>query len=115
MVFAENQEKNDSQTFKYLLLQQHKSDFILSMTKEVEAHDSISHWAFRKKKKNDGNLKPILSNLVFQSQDIPICNINETQSQNLCRWGNEKWGVKYLENYCPVVDSISIRTKKEEK
>ena len=36
MVFAENQEQNESYTFKDVLLNTDKSDIILAMIKEVE-------------------------------------------------------------------------------
>ena len=37
MVFASNKEKIESYIFKYMMLQQNKSDFILCVNKEVEA------------------------------------------------------------------------------
>ena len=49
MVFAENQEQNEYYTFKDMLLQPEKSDLILSMIKEVKAHEAISHWTLMKK------------------------------------------------------------------
>ena len=48
MVFAENQEQNESYNLKGILLSQDKSDFILSTIKEVEAHEAISHWKLTK-------------------------------------------------------------------
>ena len=50
-----------------MLLQPYKSDLVLSMIKEVEAHKARSHWTLMKKseiknkhKNNDGKLKTIL-------------------------------------------------------
>ena len=48
IVFAENQEQNESYTFNYMLLQPGKSYFIISMIKEYEAHEAISHWTLMK-------------------------------------------------------------------
>ena len=51
-----------------MLLQPDKSDFILTMIKEVEAHESRNHWTLMKKSEvnnnhinKDGNLKTIFS------------------------------------------------------
>ena len=63
MVFAENQERNESYIFKDMLLQPYKSDFIIDTIKEVEAHKSIIYWALMKtrefnyrQKNRDGKL-----------------------------------------------------------
>ena len=48
MVFAENQEQNESYTFKGMLLQPDRSYFILDIIKEVEAQESRSHWTYMK-------------------------------------------------------------------
>ena len=42
MVLAANQEKK-SHTFKYMLLQPEKSNLIISMIKDIEAHEDRSH------------------------------------------------------------------------
>ena len=42
-IFEENQEKNESYTFKDMLLQPDKSNFILAIVKEVEAHEAINY------------------------------------------------------------------------
>ena len=41
--------KNESYTFKEMLLQPDKSYFIISMIKEVEEQEAISHWTIMKK------------------------------------------------------------------
>ena len=66
MVFVANQEHNESYTFNYMLLQVDNSYFILSLIKEVEAHEARSHWTImknsevnNKKKHKYGKLKTI--------------------------------------------------------
>ena len=68
MVFSENQEQNESYTFKDMLLQLKKTDFILAMIKEVAAHESRSHLTLmiksevnNKHKNKDKNIKTSLS------------------------------------------------------
>ena len=48
MVFEENQQKNESYTFKEMLLQTEKSYLVLAMIKEVEEHGAISNWTLMK-------------------------------------------------------------------
>ena len=48
MEFSANQEKNESYTFKDMLLQPDKSDLIPSTIKEVESHEARSHWTLMK-------------------------------------------------------------------
>ena len=38
MFFLSNHEQNEAYTFKYMLSQPNKSDFIMEMLKEVEVH-----------------------------------------------------------------------------
>ena len=73
MVFAANQEQNETPTFKYMLFQPNKSYLIIDTIKEVEAHESRSHWTLMKErevnnkyKNKDGKLKTILSIWYFK-------------------------------------------------
>ena len=73
-----------------MVLQPDKSDFGISMIKEVEAHEAINHWTLLKRievnnthKNKHGKLKTMLS-FFFQAQEISRFNINETQIQTLC-------------------------------
>ena len=73
MVFETNQQQNKYYTFKDTLLQPDKSHFILSMIKEVEAHEVRSQWTLMKnievknKHKNKyGKIKTTLSICYFR-------------------------------------------------
>ena len=61
-----------------MLLQKHKSDFILSKIKEVEAHESRNHLTLMKKgefnnkdKNKDGNINTISSIWSFKCKIFP--------------------------------------------
>ena len=78
LVFAENQEQNEYYTFKDILLQPYKSYFILEIIKDVESHESRSHWTLMKnsKVKNNhknkyGEIKTILSIWYFKRKRLP--------------------------------------------
>ena len=57
MVSAENQEQNEYYTFKVMLLQPDKSDFILYMIKEYEAHEAIRNLTLIEKSEVNNNHK----------------------------------------------------------
>ena len=78
MVFASNQEQNESYTFEETLLHTDKLDFILATIKEVEAHESRSHWKITKNSKVNnkhkniyGELNSILSIWSFKRKIFP--------------------------------------------
>ena len=71
--YLQQTKKNESYTFKDMLLQPYESDFILAMIKEVETHESINHRKLMKKsevknkhKNKDNKLKTILSFWYFK-------------------------------------------------
>ena len=57
MLLTANQEQNESYTFKDMLLQPYKSDFVLASIKEVEAHESRSNWILIKNSVINNNPK----------------------------------------------------------
>ena len=98
MVFASNQEKNESYNFKDMFLQPDKSDFILSTIKEAGSHETKSHWTLMKNsevnnkhKYKDGKLKNILSIWYFKHNRSP-CGILTKHNARLCVHGRiQKW------------------------
>ena len=83
-----------------MLLQPHKSDFIIYTITEVEENESISHWSLMKnseintKQKNkDGNIKNILSIWYFKCKRLPA-GISMKQKSRICGHGRiQQWGV----------------------
>ena len=78
MVFVYIQKQNKSYTFKDMLLQPDKSDFILAMIEEFETHSSRSHWTLMKKSEVNnehkikyGKIKTILSIWSFKRNIVP--------------------------------------------
>ena len=51
IIFVANQEQNQSYTFKDMLLQPDNSYLILTMIKELEAHEARIHWTLTKNSK----------------------------------------------------------------
>ena len=81
-----------------MMLQTERSDFIIVVIKEVEAHEARSHWTLKKnsevkkKEKKRWESQDYFIHFIFQSQGIPIWKINETKSQTLCTLRNEITG-----------------------
>ena len=78
MVFAANQEQKESCNFKDILLKPDKTDFILAVIKEVEAHEPRSNWEpmtksevkFKHKNKY-GKFKAIISIWYLKRKRLP--------------------------------------------
>ena len=100
-----------------MLLQPDKSDFILSMIKEVGLHEARSHCTLMKKsevnnkhKKKDVKLKTMLYIWYFKRKRFPNRR-SMKHKDRLCAHGEiQQWVVKYWETYSPVVSWISMRS-----
>ena len=102
MLFAANQEQNETYTFKDVFLQPDKSDFILAMIKEVEAHEARSHWTlmknseFNHKHKNTyGVIKTVLSFWSFRRKRLPDGRLMKHKSRIFSHGVMQQWGVNY--------------------
>ena len=93
MVFAANQEQNESYTFKDMLLQPYKSDFILAIIKEVEENEARIHWTLMKdievnnKQKNKyWKLNTVLSIFYFKHKILQDGRLMKHKAR-LCSYG----------------------------
>ena len=88
MVFTVNQEQNKPNTFKDMLSQNDKSDFIKAMLKYVEAHDRQKHSMPMKKyevnnknQNKSGKMKTFISLWSFKLKRFPYGWIITYKSQ----------------------------------
>ena len=115
MVFVVNQEQNESNTFKDMLLQPDKSDLIPSIIKCFEAHEAIINWTLIKNievknrhKNIDENLKTILSIWSFKCKRF-LYGILMKHKDRICTHGAmQQWVFNYWETYAPVKNWISL-------
>ena len=98
-----------------MLFQPYKSDFILSIIKEVESHEARSHWILMKdievKKKHTNKyckLKTILSIWYFKHKRFPDGKLMK-KSRLCAHRGIQQWRVNYWETNASVVNWISVR------
>ena len=116
MLFASNQEKNESNTFKYMLLQPENSYFILSMVKDVQSHEARNNWTLiiksevnNKHKNRYGRLKNILSIWYFKRKIFPEGKLMKQKSR-ICAHGLiQQWVVNYWETYSSVVNWFIVK------
>ena len=98
MVFAVNQEQNESYIFKDMFLQPDKSDSIIEMIKEVEEHEVRNHWTLMKNtevnnkhKNKDGKLKTILSFWSFKRNRFLDGILIKHKSRLCTYWTIQQW------------------------
>ena len=102
MVFTANQEQNEHYTCMEMLLQPEKIYFILSINKEVEAHESISNWKLMKNsevnnnhKNKYGKLNYILSIWSFKRKRFQYGRLMRHKSILYAHGGIQQRGVNY--------------------
>jgi hypothetical protein len=101
--------ENDSYTFKNMLQQPDKAEFVKAMTKEVEAHESREHWTAMLRKDMPKDAKTILSIWSFKRKTLPDGQILKYKARLCAHGGMQQWGVDYWETYAPVVNWVSVR------
>ena len=84
-----------------MLLQPDKSDFIISMIKEVEDHEAISHWTLmensevkNKHKNKYGKLKNFLSIWSLKLKILPHGRLTKHKAITWEHEGIQQWGAK---------------------
>ena len=108
MVFSAMQEQNECYTFKEMLQQEDKADFIDAMVKEVWDHETRDHWTIVDRATMPKGTCTILSIWSFKRKRFLNGQIMKHKAR-LCAHGGMQWGVDYWETYSPVVNWISIR------
>jgi hypothetical protein len=87
--------ENDSYTFKNMLQQPDKAQFIKAMTKEVEAHKILEHWTAMLQKDLPEDANTILSIWSFKQKTLPDGQILKYKARLCAHGGMQQWGVDY--------------------
>ena len=101
MGFSENQQQNEQCIFNYTLLQSDKSDLIIDISKEAEAHKDRSRWKLKKnevrnKHKNKyGKLKTILSIWYFKRKRFPYGRLIKHKARLSANGLMKQWMFNY--------------------
>ena len=109
MVLAAGKSFNEVYTFREMLKQEDKKDFVEAMVKEIEDHEKRNHWEVVKRSSVPGGMKTIQSIWAFKRKRFPSGIIQKHKARICAHGGMQQWGVNYWETYAPVVNWISIR------
>ena len=109
MAYAADISDNETYTFKEMLQQPDKNDFILAMMKEIQDHEKREHWHLFPRAKIPYGHKTILAIWSFKRKRFPDGTINKHKSRLCAHGGMQQWGVDYWETYAPVVNWLCVR------
>lgn len=109
MIFAADTGKNDIYTFKEMLQEDDKSQFIEAMLKEIAVHEDRNHWDVISRSDLPSGAKTIMAIWSFKRKRLPDGQILKYKARLCAHGGMQQWGVNYWETYAPVVNWMSVR------
>jgi hypothetical protein len=108
-VFAAGKENNETYTFREMLKQDDRDDFVEAMQVEVDAHQTREHWEIIPRSQMPKEMKTIMAIWSFKRKRLPDGTLNKHKARLCAHGGMQQWGVNYWETYAPVVNWISVR------
>ena len=109
MAFVTEVSDNETYTFKEMLQQEDRVEFIKAMMKEIRDHEQRGHWHLYERCNIPKGHKTILAIWSFKRKRFPDGSINKYKSRLCAHGGMQQWGVDYWETYAPVVNWLSVR------
>ena len=82
-VFAAGKENNETYTFREMLKQDDRDDFIEAMQVEVDAHQTREHWEIIPRSQMLKEMKTIMAIWSFKCKCHPVCSTNTRQDSAL--------------------------------
>ena len=107
--FAAGKESNEVYTFREMLKQEDRLDFVNAMEKEIDDHVRREHWEIIPRSMMPQDMKTIMSIWSFKRKRLPDGTLNKHKARLCAHGGMQQWGVNYWETYAPVVNWISVR------
>jgi hypothetical protein len=107
--FAAGKEANETYTFRDMLKQEDRLQFVDAMGKEIEDHTRRDHWEIIPRSLMPAEMKTIMSIWSFKRKRLPDGTLNKHKARLCAHGGMQQWGVNYWETYAPVVNWISVR------
>ena len=108
MTLMTEKEDNESYTFKQMLQQEEKADFIKTTTKEASDHESKGHWEVVPRSKKPYNVKTISAIWAFKRKRYPDGRTWEHKACLCAHCDMQTYGVNHWDTYDPTVNWISI-------
>ena len=107
-VFSVAKEANESYTFKEMLQQDDRNQFVEAMTKEIGDHTKRKHWEIIPRSQMHRGIKPIMEIWSFKRKQYPDGTLNKHKARLCAHGGQQQWGISYWETYAPVVNWVSV-------
>ena len=101
---------NDTYTFKNMLQEDDKNEFISAMMKEIKDHEDRNHWDVMLRDDLPKGAKTILAIWSFKRKRFPDGRVQKYKARICAHGGMQTWGENYWETYAPVVNWLSVRT-----
>jgi len=108
LALATSLSDNETYTFREMLQQPDREQFMEAMIKEIRTHEENDHWEVVTRK-SIGNSKTILAIWSFKRKRHPDGSLDKHKARLCAHGGMQQWGVNYWETYAPVVNWISVR------
>ena len=108
-VFSVAKEANESYTFKEMLQQDDRNQFVEAMTKEIGDHTKRKHWEIVPRSQMPRGIKPIMAIWSFKRKQYPDGTLNNHKARLCTHGGQQQWGINYGETYTPVVNWVIVR------
>ena len=108
-VFAAGKENNESYTFREMLKQDDREDFLTAMEVEIFAHEERDHWEIVPCSEMPQDMKTIMEIWSFKRRRHPDGTLNKHKARLCAHGGMQQWGVNYWETYAPVVNWTSVQ------
>ena len=108
-VFSVTKEANESYTFKEMLQQDDRNQFVEAMTKDIGDYTKRKHWEIVPRFHMPQGIKPIMAIWSFKRKLYPDGTLNKHKARFCAHVGQQQWGIKYWETYAPVVNWVSVR------
>ena len=100
MVLAAGQTHNEVYTFKDMLKEDDRADFVRAMAKEIEDHEKRGHCVAVPRLSMPSGTKNNTINLGIQEEATPGWDFEQAQSEIVCPWWNAIMVCQLLGNLC---------------
>ena len=100
---------NETYTFRDMLCQEDKNEFIMAMIKEIKDHEDRDHWHLFPRAQIPQGHKTILAIWSFKRKRFPDGRVMKHKARLCAHGGMQQWGVDYWETYTPVVNWLCVR------
>ena len=107
--FSTVSDSNDIFTFKEMLQQPDRNEFVKAMLKEVSVHEQRNHWTMVPRSAVPTKAEIVIAIWSFKRKRHPNGSLNKHKARLCAHGGMQHWGVSYWETYAPVVNWMSVR------